>query len=343
MLERCAYHGGVRTCQAQHFEDTPEARRELAGFLQRVFAKGADACAWERRFEHWWDLNPFAELSPERGWVIKSLSDDTVVGFLGLIPACYSVDSVRTPAVVPTTWVVDPRYREAALMLGRRLQQLIGRTLIVSTTGRREFQGRLVKRGWVLNTDAFRQFVPCGWAARWMLGSGAPLAHGQRITGDVDEVRSILGSVPGASGIEKCLTPEYLRWYRNSPAREHRFAGVVDAEGRLSSFLMLAPSPLAGILNVWAVVDWFTAGSSNEELRGLLAAVAEKPEMVGICGSGRTRPFLLRLTAMADDETWKGVRGLWRAPVTLNHFHCPPEPLRLLPKRCVLAEGDLGL
>ena len=333
----------MRTCRAQHFEDTPEARRELASFLGRVFAKGTDTCGWERRFEHWWDGNPFAELTSERGWVIKSLSDDSVVGFMGLIPACYTVDGTPTPAVVPTTWVVDPGYREAALVLGRRLQQMVGRILIVSTTGRREFQGRLVKRGWVLNTDAVRQFVPCGRAARWLLGSGKPLGESLRITGEVDDVRSIQGAAHESKGIEKCLTPEYLRWYRNSPAREHRFAGVVDAEGRLSSFLMLAPSPLAGMLNVWAVVDWFTAAADNEELRGLLAAVAEKPERAGLCGPRRTRPFLLRLTAMADDETWRGVRGLWRAPVTLNHFHCPPEPLRLLPKRCVLAEGDLGL
>lgn len=333
----------VRTCQTLPFEDTPEARLELAGFLGRVFPKGADTAGWLRRFEHWWDLNPFAESSPERGWVVKSLADGSVAGFLGLIPACYAVDGEPTPAVVPTTWVVDPGHREAALMLGRRLKHLEGRTLIVSTTGRRDFQGRLVKRGWVPHTEAVRQFVPCGRSSRWLLGAGNPLSPGRRLTSEVADVLSVLPSSQEGRGIEKWLTPEYLRWYRNSPAREHRFAGVVDEAGRLSSFLMLAPSPVARFLNVWAVVDWFTAEPGNEELRGLLASVAARPESAGLCGPGRSRPLLLRLTAMADDETWTGVRGLWRAPATLNHFHCPPEPLRLLPKRCVLAEGDLGL
>jgi hypothetical protein len=315
----------------------------LAGFLGRVFGQAAGSVAWERRFEHWWDLNPFAGLIAERGWVLKSRDHGAVVGFLGVIPACYAVEGAPTAALVPTTWVVDPLHREGALMLGRRLRAVEGRTLIVSTTGHQSFQERLVRRGWVLSTKAMRQFVPCGRAARWMLGEGEALPSGRRITGEVAQVRSIAQPFQNGQGIEKWLTPDYLKWYRRSPAREHRFAGVVDAEGELTSFLMLASAPVMGFLKVWAVVDWFTTESGNEELRSLLAKVAARPEAVGIGQSGRSRPALLKLTAMANDEVWSGVPGIWKAPVTLNHFHLAPEPWRLLPKRSVLAEGDLGL
>lgn len=333
----------MSSCLVQSYEDSEIARIALAEFLERTFREAGNASVWLRRFENWWDLNPFDDSPSVRGWVLKSRDTDELVGFLGLIPVCYAVDGVKAPAVVPTTWVVDPRYREASMMLGRRLQELEGQTLIVSTTGRRDFQERLERRGWVLNREAVRQFVPCGWLAKWVVGGCPDFSGGRRMTSEVDEVRSVAGCCQSGKGIEKWITPEYLRWYRQSPAREHRFAGVVDGEGRLSSFLMLAPAPVLGILNAWTVVDWFTTESSADELKGLLAAVAAEPEHVGLCESARTRPLLLRLTAMADDTVWAGVRGWWRAPVALNHLHMPPESLRLMPKRCVLSEGDLGL
>lgn len=311
--------------------------------MGRVCPNAGSARTWMQRFEHWWDLNPFRQSFSERGWVLRTRDNDELVGFLGLIPVGYAVDGVVTPAVVPTTWVVDSRYREASLMLGRRLQHMEGRVLIVSTTGRRDFQDRLVRRGWVLNREAVRQFVPCGWLARWVAGRAPLLTGGRRITSEVDDVRSLLKGCQTGSGIEKWITPEYLRWYRQSPAREHRFAGVIDGEGRLSSFVMVAPAPALGVVNAWTVVDWFTTESTPEELQGLLAAVAAKPELVGLCRSRWARPSFIRLTALADDAVWAGVRGLWRAPVALNHFHLAPEPQRMLRKRCVLAEGDLGL
>lgn len=315
----------------------------LADFLGRAFGSAGDAVDWSRRFEQWWDLNPAGDLCGERGWVLKTRDSHQVVGFMGLIPLCYAIDGKPIAAVVPTTWVVEPRYRDASMMLGRKLQELEGKTLIVSTTGRRDFQDRLVRRGWVLNGSAERQFLPCGRLARRLIGEVPSMIKGRRITAEVNDVFSVAEYCQTGRGIEKWITPDYLRWYRQSPAREHRFAGVIDADGRLSSFLMLAPAPVLGVVKAWSVVDWFTTEIGYGELRGLLAAVAESPEKVGLCDSNGVRPFLLRLTSMVDDEVWKGVRGLMRAPIALNHFHRAPEPLSLMPKRCVLAEGDLGL
>ncbi len=332
----------MNSVSVQPYEDSPAARTALAAFLGRVFAGAADAGGWAARFVHWWDDNPFAGLTRERGWVLLDRAGD-VAGFLGLIPACYAVNGEPTPALIPTTWVVDPAHRESALMLGRRLQEMEGSALIVSTTGRRDFQERLVRRGWVLNADAVRQFVPCGLAARWLLGPGQPLPEGRRVTTNVDEVRSLERPFQTGHGIEKWLTPEYLRWYRKSPAREHRFAGVMDEEGRVTSFMMLAPAPVLSVLSAWSVVDWFTTAPGNAEISALLATVAARPEAAATNGQHKRRPFFLRLTAVTGDDTWSGVRGLWRAPVAWNHFHRAPDAWQSLPKRCVPAEGDLGL
>lgn len=329
-------------CEVQSFEDSQENRRMLAAFLERTFAHGTGAGNWGRRFEHWWDLNPFAGLVPERGWVARKRETGAVAGFLGLIPCCYGVAGRPTAALAPTTWVVDPAHRRAALKLGRRLQELTDRMLVVSTTGRREFREHLMRRGWVVSGAGTREFVPCGRSARWVVRAPKKLAEGRRLVFDADAARSIARGRRWCEGVEKWLTPEYLRWYQQSPAREHRFAGVVDGDGRVTSFLMMAPTPALGLLNVWSVVDWFTAEEDNGELRLLLEAVAVRPEEAGLCRSRLLRPLLLRLTE-AGEESWKGVRGLFRSPVVLNHFHRAPENLRELPKRCVLAEGDLGL
>lgn len=343
-LERGLNYGSrVNVCLAQPYEDSAEARTLLADFLGRVFGSAGDSVDWSRRFEQWWDLNPASELCHEKGWVLKARGSGEIVGFLGLIPWCYAVDGKPTPAVVPTTWVVEPQFREASMMLGRKLQEFEGRTLIVSTTGRQDFRDRLVRRGWVLSGAAIRQFLPCGRWARFLIRESLPLREGRRITSEVGDVSSVAVSCQSGRGIEKWITPDYLRWYRQSPAREHRFAGVIDSDGRLTSFLMLTPAPVWGVLNAWSVVDWFTTEPGNGELRALLAEVAESPAKVGLCQENGTSPLFLRLTSMVDDEVWAGVRGLLRASVSLNHFHRAPESLRFLPKRCVLAEGDLGL
>ncbi len=337
------YVSRVNACLVQSYEDSAEGRTLLADFLGRAFGSAGDSVDWCRRFEQWWDLNPAGDLCHEKGWVLKARESGEIVGFLGLIPLCYAVDGKPVPAVVPTTWVVEPAFREASMMLGRKLQEFEGRTLIVSTTGRRDFRDRLVRRGWVLSGAAIRQFLPCGRWARFLIGESLPLREGRRITSEVDDVRSVAESCQSGRGIEKWITPDYLRWYRQSPAREHRFAGVIDSDGRLTSFLMLAPAPVWGVLRAWSVVDWFTTEPGYGELRRLLSAVAESPEKAGLCEASGLSPFFLKLTSMVDDEVWSGVRGLLRAPVSLNHFHRAPESLRFLPKRCVLAEGDLGL
>ena len=264
-------------------------------------------------------------------------------GFLGLIPAGYAVEGQPTGALLPTTWVTDGASREAAL-LGRRLQQAGDEVLLVATTGRLDFQEHLLRAGWQMGEAGCRRFIPFGaWGKRWLKVNGAALATGRRVTGQVDDVRELRRACQSASGIEKWVTPGYLRWYAASPAREHRFAGVVDEAGTLTSYVMVARTPLLGVVDAWSVVDWFTTEAGDEELRLLLAEVVTRPGEFGLCADGWTGPWLLRLTTVNGDASLSCVRGWWSSPVRLNHMHRAPASLAGLGKRWVLAEGDLGL
>ena len=334
----------MNTCEVQSYADGAASREELAQFLAAHVPPRQSAAAWRTRFEHWWDANPFRALTEERGWVLRTRTEGELVGFLGLIPSCYAVEGEAMTAVAPTTWVVDSRHRASAILLGRQLLRLQDRVFIISTTGRKEFQTRMARRGWVLNAAARRQFVPCGAAARLWLGSPPELPAGSRIVTSLAEVNAIARPYQNGRGIEKWITLEALRWYLDSPARPHRFAGVVDASGCLTAYLLLTPAPVLRLLNVWSVVDWFQAQpDQDDELRALLAAVAASPGRAGLTRHCGLPPLLLRLTAMQDDPTWASVRGLMRAPVRLNHLHLAPATWPPYAKRCVLAEGDLGL
>jgi hypothetical protein len=163
------------------------------------------------------------------------------------------------------------------------------------------------------------------------------------VTHEVDEVRRLARAFATGGGIEKWITPAYLRWYAASPAREHRFAGVIDADGCLSTYVMMARTPVQGFLKGWSVVDWFTTEPHDEELRVLLSQVLGQPEAFGLCSGAWSRPWLLRLTAVEGDSCGFGVTGWWRSAVTLNHLHRAPLSWGQPPKRWVLAEGDLGL
>ena len=339
-----AYHRAVSRCLIAPYDDSPASRQELAAFLARGLSPGLDEGIWLRRFQHWWNENPFAGWRPERGWMVRDADEGRLQGFLGLIPAGYAVEGQPTAALLPTSWVTDGSNREGAMLLGRRLQRVGDEVLLVSTTGRLDFQEHMVRTGWQLGQPGHRSFIPFGrWGKRWLNAGASALAAGRRVTAAVDEVRHLRRACQSGRGIEKWVTPESLRWYAASPAREHRFFGVVDGEGELTSYVMLARTPVLGLLDGWSMEDWFTTEESGEELRVLLAEVVGQPREFGLCADGWMGPWLLRLTTVNGDASLSSVTGWLRAPVRLNHLHRVPAALAGLPKRWVLAEGDLGL
>jgi len=323
----------------ESFHDTAANRAALIAFLETSFqgAKGMHG-RWAERMAHWWDANPFSVLDARRGWIMREPAEDRLVGFLGLIPARYAIDGESSSALLPTTWVVDPQYQKESFGLARRLNRLGSETLVVSTTGRTTFQEVMRRRGWVHQECADRRFLPFGPLGRAWLPEFQPLTRGRRIIDSVEEVAEPLRPYRKGVGIEKWITTEYLRWYLQTPGGQQRFLGVVDERGQMSSYIILAPQRIWGLVQTWSVVDWFTTESGNHEIMAILTTLLARPSRAGL-GS----PWFLRLTEMSDDPIWAGVRGLLSTPVQLNHLHLAPVHLRDRPKSWVLAEGDLGL
>ncbi len=321
-------------CQIEDYQDTPQARAELIPWLVATEPRPMSAETWGRRLVHWWNDNPFASLRSERGWVLRH--ESRIVGFLGLIPTCYAVNGRSTSAVIASTWRVDEPHRNASLPMLVKFRRLAADTLIADTTPTPKVRDILQRGGWICQMDIQRRFVPLGFLAKMLPGRAWPvLPPGLRITRDPAEVQSIAASCMSSHGIEKWITPEYLRWFASSPMRRHEFIGAMDHAGSLSSYLFLTPKRIRG-LPAWMEIDHFTTAATNEELHALVGELVRKPSLLG-------RERLLSLAAFPGDSAWDDAPVLHQRPEQVCHCFGIPGTLKELPKRTVLAEGDWGL
>ncbi|MBL9133132.1 MAG: hypothetical protein JNG86_18120 [Verrucomicrobiaceae bacterium] len=327
--------------QIELFQDSPAARAELVPFLREQF-QGEGACdeaQWLRRLAFWWDLNPFADAHPCRGWLLRD--DGRIVGYLGVIPTLYEDGAGNpVPALIATSWAVAESCRHAALPMGMMFQRL-GRDLVmVDTTPSPEVQKLLDRWGWVPHKEVRRSLIVRGAAGGMLarvMGFEPPcLAAGRRIVTDAALVSSVCPARP-RSCIQKHITPAYLRWYLQSPMREHHFAGVVDAAGMLTSCLMLTPRKLRGV-PMWKVVDWFTTESTHDELHALVTwCMHQTPAK-----RGAWWPFV-SLLSFPGEDAWNGLPLAYTRDEFLSHYHWLPAALKGTPVRPVMAEGDWGL
>src|SRR5690606_30111569 len=74
--------------------------------------------------------------------------------------------------------------------------------------------------------------------------------------------------------LEKRITRAYLEWYCSWPQK--RFVGCVDADGALTSYLIIEPVT-HGSRRVLAVLDYFTVRPDFAEILGLVAHVIGAP------------------------------------------------------------------
>jgi len=176
----------------------------------------------------------------------------------------------------------------------------------------------LQKTGWTARREVAQSIV-----VPLLLGHPG-LAAGRRVTWRLDEVQRVARPFASAVGVERWISPDFLRWYARSVTRRHVFAGVVDDQGCLSSYVFLTPSRFGS----WMEVDHFTS-SGSEELLALVASL-------------RTRPWI-KLHAFPGDVSWQGVRAIHRRVIHVCHHYLMPADMHVLPQRMVLAEGDWGL
>lgn len=316
----------------EDFEDGPAARRELGEYLVDAIDDPLSVDGWEKRFAYWWDENPAAELHPSRGWTLRE--NGRLAGFLALIPQGYSVKGELTPALAASTWVIDPSCRNASLPMFMRLQRLGRETLIADTTPSSEVQTLLKRSGWRAATQVRRRY----YSAVPGLNAGWPrLKKGLRLTSDLSDVKSLPRAFQRDDRIEKWVTLNSLRWQLQSPTQPHRFLGVINAKGVLTSFIIMIEKPIRGV-PAWSVIEAWSSHPEPEELHAMTGA--------WMSGSAQTdlpwRP-LVSVAEFAPDGRWKGTPALHARNQTVCHFFVLPCTMTDIPKHTVMAEGDLTL
>lgn len=327
--------------QLEPFQDSSSARAELVPFLMTQF-RGEGACnteQWLKRMAYWWDENPFVHAHPCRGWVLRDAGQ--VVGYLGVIPTFYEDSSGKPiPALIATTWAVAEDHRNAALAMGMMLQRQSRSALLVDTTPSPEVQALLHRWGWISRHQIRRSLIIRGISLARLAGlmnsDLLPLTNGREITTDLHRVQSIDSARPQKL-LQKHVTPDYLRWYAASPMREHHFIGIVDAQGQLSSYLMLTPKSVKGVSS-WKVMDWFTTQETNRELLAMVGHLIGKTP----ADYGNWWPFI-SLAAFLPEDPWTGVSNAYEREEAVNHFYCLPPEFKGQEIRSVMAEGDWGL
>ncbi len=337
-------HGDM-SASIQEIQDSPALRQEIIEYLARSPGRRFPDEVWSKRMAHWWDANPAAAELPQRGWVLRD-ADGLMQGFLAAIPMWYGINGVRTPAVVPSTWRVNEEHRPASIPMLMKLLSLGRRVPLVDTSPNARVREIFDRAGLRVQRTFQRHLFMCGsllgdMAAKWgARPEGFPqLASGLRVVTDASEVKQCARPFMRQDRLEKWITPEYLRWHAGAPDGLFRFAGVVDAAGTLTSYVLMAREHFLGRQS-WLAADWFTTREDDKaaELHALLGTLCRQPGLLGNCASG-----WLSVASFEGDDAWEDAPSLWCGPSTARHYYTLPGALSSVSKRCVLAEGDHGL
>lgn len=318
------------------YPDSPEDRRTVVEFLRRHW-HADPTMDWERRMRFWWDDNPAATGIPEHGRWVHAVEDGRLVGFGGSIPALHAWQGRAVPALYATTLCIDEAFPKAAALMFLKQREVGAEYLITHSTPNPRVQEALRKMGARAETEVTRHFLPAGLAARALLRSWRPaLPAGRRVVTDPAEVTALVRPYQRTDRVEKWITPEYLRWFCQSPVRRHHFLGAVDAQGVLSSYLLVTPRRVKG-LKAWDVVETFTTNEDETELQALVSLLVRNPTLLP---GGAA---VVTAATFAGDERWQRIPALLRRRQQVCHFFLLPESLKQAPKHTVMAEGDLGL
>ena len=138
--------------------------------------------------------------------------------------------------------------------------------------------------------------------------------------------------------LEKWITPEVIRWHAGGPENAFRFAGVVEENGTLTSYILAAREHFLGRAS-WLAADWFTTRDDGlEELMALTGVLCSQPELLGDRKSG-----WFSIASFDAADGWDSAPSLWCGPSPARHYYTMPGRLAPFSKRCVMAEGDYGL
>lgn len=320
---------------AHDYLESPEARHELLNFLSRPSAPNAPTCDWAARLAHWWDENPSTAQSPHRGLVLRHAGKMT--GFVGVIPTAYAWQGEPLPVLLTSTFDVEPEHIQQGYSALLRLRTLLRETPIFHTTPSQPLWRILVRMKARAETQAFCDYHLRGSLAGFSRRSFPVLDTSVSAVTRLDAVRALAAPYEKADRLEKWRSMEALRWQFRTPTRTQHFLGAVDAAGTLHSFLALSPCQVRG-LPALEIMDYFTSRGDLSELHALAGLLTHQGHHLGL---PRTPLWIVR--SFPGDDTWTSLRGVMRREHTVCHFFMLPPHLREVPKRSVMAEGDLVL
>lgn len=320
-------------------------REEMVQYLAGFEGDDRGSDFWRRRLSFWWDQNPFSQASLERGWLLRHRTN--VVGFFGLIPMEYVYRAHSIPAIAATTWRVDREHRGESFGMFLKFQRVAPRHIVVDSTPNEVVLAVLKRFHYQFNTEAWEYFFPIRHAECSPASVLINFAHffmQRTLPGDDLRIVTDPGTHPLArefmdsERLEKRITPEYLKWYCASPDMEKRFVGCLNPAGQVTSYLLLVRERFKKIDAV-TVIDDFTTQRDNRELLALVGAVCRQPSILGAWSGAR---LLVWRSFEGGLLSGKSSLGTVRRRIGHTQFFQVPAEFSKVPKRFVVAEGDLG-
>ncbi|MDB6116792.1 MAG: hypothetical protein JWO08_573 [Verrucomicrobiaceae bacterium] len=323
----------------EDLQDTPVVRAEVAHFLASSEGRPCPPELWLKRMQHWWTDNPAAPSHAARGWALRS--EGRLVGFMACIPSLMAWQGQPVPAGFPVSWRVAAEHRSGSLPMLVKMRGLGRKMPLLDTTPNKQVQEMLDKLGFRSVHQRHGHIFVLGPLLGKLLGRGRSfprLATGQRLITDPAQVTAIAKPYMSADRLESWTTPEFLRWRLASPLIKLRFIGAVDADGVLSSYLILAEHVLKG-QPAWLMVDWFTTGDSIEEVLALIGELSRQPALFG----HPTRRLLEAAIFPPEQESWSTAPSLMTLHRPASYYYLTPPSFEQCVKRCVVADGDYGM
>lgn len=318
----------------QDFQDTEDERRQLLAFLQRTGELPANCGGWERRLAHWWDENPHRSLVGSRGLCVWS--KDRLVGFGGSVPAAYAYQGRPQPMLLATTLRVEPEFAGAGVKICLRMRDASHDLGMIHTTPNPKLQHLLKNMGVEPEVHITRRVYGTGlWRHLRPGGHWPRLDSAVRVVTSLEGVKSMAAAYRDPDRIEKWHSLESLRWQLATRMRRFQCLAAVDAQDKLTSFLVVEERRLRGVM-AWDIVESHTSRDTAEELHALAGELITRP---GAYGGHR----LLTVASFPSDTAWNNTPSLFVRQQQACHYFMRPDALKNAPKLTMMAEGDFVL
>ena len=136
--------------------------QDLIVFLSTFESETRDKEFWESKLLFWWEKNPAFSEDIDRGWVLKDLDKNLIVGFIANIPTFFILQGKKIIVNNGSTYRVKKEYRMHSISLYLRWVNYSDQTIHFATTPNQTVIKilKLMKFDKFPNTVEFMNFIP---------------------------------------------------------------------------------------------------------------------------------------------------------------------------------------